>query len=105
MKLHIKKGDTVKIIAGNHKSSKPSEVLKIFPEKNRAIVEGVNIVSKHIKPSAQNPNGGIEKIEAPIHLSNLQLVDPKTGEPTKTGRKLDTDGQLKRYSKKTGEFI
>jgi len=72
-KLHVRKGDTVKVISGNSKS-KTGKVLEVFPDKNRAIVEGVNIVSKHIKPSASNPNGGIEKTEAPIHISNLMVV-------------------------------
>ena len=73
--------------------------------KNRAIVEGVNMVTKHIKPSAENPEGGVEKTEAGIHMSNLMLLDPKTGEKTKVGRKLDDSGKLKRYSKKSGQFI
>jgi len=102
-KLHIRKGDTVKVIAGNAKG-KTAQVLEVFPSKNRAIVEGVNVVTKHIKPSAAKPEGGIEKTEASIHISNLMVVDPATGEATKVGRKL-VDGKLQRYSKKTGEVI
>ncbi|MEC7752737.1 MAG: 50S ribosomal protein L24 [Bacteroidota bacterium] len=103
-KLHVRKGDTVKVISGNSKS-KTGKVLEVFPDKNRAIVEGVNIVSKHIKPSASNPNGGIEKTEAPIHISNLMVVDPSSGEATRVGRKLDENGKLVRYAKKSGEVI
>lgn len=103
-KLHIKTGDTVKVIAGNS-NGKTGKVLSVDLDKKRAIVEGVNIVSKHRKPSANNPNGGIDKMEAPIHISNLMLVDPKSGDATRTGRKLDDNGKLVRYSKKTGEVI
>lgn len=103
-KLHIKTGDTVKIIAGNDKG-KSGKVLEVLIEKSRAIVEGHNIVTKHRKPSAENPEGGIEKVEAPIHLSNLMVVDPKSGEPTRIGRKRDDDGNLRRYSKKSGDLI
>lgn len=104
MKFHIKKGDTVKVIAGNGKG-KTGKVLKIYTDKSRATVEGVNIVSKHVKPDANNPNGGIEKQEASIHVSNLMVVDPAKGEATRVGRKENTEGKLQRYSKKTGEFI
>ncbi len=103
-KLHIKKGDTVKVISGDHKT-KTGKVLSLDTEKRRAIVEGVNVVSRHIKPSATNPNGGIKQQEAPIHISNLMLVDPASGNPTRTGRKLDSKGKLTRYSKKSGEVI
>lgn len=99
-KLHVKKGDRVQVIAGNDKGT-TGEVLQVFPAKNRAIVENVNMVKKHQKPTQDNP-GGITEMEAPIHLSNLMLLDPKTGEPTRIGRKL-VDGKLVRYSKKTGE--
>lgn len=92
------------MISGNAKG-KTGTVLAIQIDKNRALVEGINIVSKHTKPSAANPNGGIEKKEAPIHISNLMLVDPATGQATRTGRKLDDKGKLQRYSKKTGEII
>ncbi|MBW6497359.1 MAG: 50S ribosomal protein L24 [Bacteroidales bacterium] len=102
-KLHIKKGDSVKIIAGNEKGSE-GKVLAVYPEKLRALVEGVNMVSKHTKPNAANPQGGIVKKEAPIHLSNLMLIDGK-GNATRIGRKRDEKGKLVRYSKKTGEVI
>ncbi|WPP52506.1 50S ribosomal protein L24 [Catalinimonas niigatensis] len=103
-KLHIKKDDTVKVIAGNHKG-RTAKVLEVFPEKNKAIVEGINLVTKHVKPSAQNPEGGRNEKEAAIHVSKLMLVDPSTGEPTRVGRKQNDKGKLQRYSKKTGEFI
>jgi large subunit ribosomal protein L24 len=103
-KLHIKKGDTVKVLSGNYRN-KQGTVLKIFTEAYRATVEAINMVSRHRKPSAKNPQGGIEKKEAPIHISNLMLVDPATGEATRIGRKYDEAGKLKRYSKKTGEII
>ena len=102
-KLHLRKGDTVKVLSGNAKG-KVAPILEINQKKRRAIVEGVNVVTKHIKPSAAKPEGGIEKTEASIHISNLMLVDPASGEATRTGRKL-VDGKLARYSKKTGEVI
>lgn len=101
-KLHIKKGDRVIVVAGADKG-KQGEVLEVFPAKNRAIVEDVNIVKKHQKPTQDNP-GGINEMPAPVHISNLMLVDPKTGEATRIGRKL-VDGKLVRYSKKSGEII
>lgn len=103
-KLHIKKGDTVFVNSGEDKG-KTGKVLQVFTTKNRAIVEGINIISKHSKPNAQNPQGGIEKIEAAVHISNLNLVDPKTGKPTRIGRKDDGKGKLVRYAKKSGEEI
>ena len=103
-KLHIKKGDTVKVIAGDDKG-KSGKVLEIVSEKNRAIVEGINIVTKHQKPSAGKPEGGIKKTEASVHISNLMLVDPASGKITRVGRKADDKGKLQRYSKKTGELI
>lgn len=103
-KLHIKSGDTVKVIAGNSRG-KTGKVLVVYPEKYRAIVEKLNMVTKHVKPSAAKPEGGIEKREAAIHLSNLMLVDPATGDATRIGRKRDEKGKLQRYSKKTGEII
>ena len=103
-KLHIKKGDTVYVNAGESKG-KTGRVLKVLVEKQRAIVEGVNMVSKSTKPSAKNPQGGIVKQEAPIHISNLKVVDPKTGEATRIGRKVGADGKLVRVSKKSGEEI
>ena len=103
-KLHIKKGDTVFVIAGNSKGQS-GEVLEVVKETERAIVEGVNMVSKHTKPNAKSPQGGIIKQEATIHVSNLMLKDPKTGKPTRIGRRLDKKGKLVRYSKKSGEEI
>ena len=85
--------------------TKAGLVLKVFVDKRRAIVEGLNMVSKSQKPSAKNPQGGIVKQEAPIHISNLNVVDPKTGKPTRIGRKLNADGKLVRYAKKSGEEI
>jgi large subunit ribosomal protein L24 len=102
-KFHIKKGDTVKVIAGNEKGAE-GKVLIVYPEKQRAVVEGVNMVSKHTKPNAANPQGGIVKKEASIHISNLMLVDAK-GNASRIGRKLDDNNKLVRYSKKTGEVI
>jgi large subunit ribosomal protein L24 len=103
-KLHIRKGDTVTVIAGDDKG-KSGKVLEVDLDKRRAFVEGVNIMTKHEKPSAGKPEGGIKKVEAPIHVSNLQLVDPASGKLTRVGRKENDKGKLQRYSKKTGEFI
>lgn len=103
-KLHIKTGDTVKVISGDDKG-KTGKVLSIDTAKSRAYVEGINMITKHVKPTAAKPQGGIEKKEASVHISNLMLVDPKTGEATKTGRKVGENGKLVRYSKKTGEVI
>ena len=103
-KLHIKKGDTVSILTGNYKH-KRGKVLKVFTGVYKATVEGINIVSRHRKPSAKNPQGGIEKKEAPIHISNLMLVDPVTGNTTRVGRKRNPEEKLKRYAKKTGNLI
>ena len=103
MKLHVKKGDTVKVIAGEDKGA-IAKILKMYPEKNRAIVEGVNMVKKHTKPNAKNTQGGIVEKEAPIHISNLMLVENNVA--TRTGRKIDEKtGKLVRYSKKSGEVI
>jgi len=103
-KFHIRKGDTVQIIAGNDKG-KTGKVLEINADKYRAIVEGANLVTKHQKPSAGNPEGGIKQTEAAIHMSNLMLVDPASGKPSRIGRKVNAEGKLQRYSKKSGEFI
>ena len=103
-KLHIKKGDTVYVNTGKDKG-KTGKVIKVFVEEQRAIVEGLNIVSKTQKPNAKNPQGGIIKMEAPIHISNLNVVDPKTGKPTRIGRRLNEEGKLVRYAKKSGEEI
>lgn len=103
-KLHIKKGDTVYVNAGEDRG-KTGKVLKVLVEKKRAIVEGLNMVSKSQKPNAKNPQGGIVKQEAPIHISNLNVVDPKSGKPTRIGRKVNAEGKLVRYAKKSGEEI
>lgn len=103
-KLHIKKGDTVYVNAGEDKG-KTGKVVKVLVDKQRAIVEGVNVVSKSQKPNAKNPQGGIVKMEAPIHISNLNVVDPKSGKPTRIGRRLNEDGKLVRFAKKSGEEI
>lgn len=102
-KLHIKKGDVVYVNTGVDKG-KTGRVVKVHVEKQRALVEGINMVTKHAKPSAKNPQGGIVKMEAPIHISNLNVVDSKSGKPTRIGRK-EVDGKLVRYSKKSGEEI
>lgn len=102
-KLHIKKGDIVYVNTGTDKG-KTGRVVKVIIDKQRAIVEGLNLVSKHTKPNAKNPQGGIEKLEAPIHISNLNVVDPESGKPTRIGRK-EMNGKLVRYSKKTGKEI
>ena len=104
VKLHIKKGDMVQVIAGDNKG-KQGKVLKVEVSKQRAIVEGVNICKKATKPNAQNPQGGIIEKEAPIHVSNLMVLDPKSGKPTKVGRKADAKGKLVRYAKKSWEEI
>lgn len=103
-KLHIRKGDTAIVISGNDKGKK-GKVLEVVREKNRVIIEGVNMITKHVKPSANNPEGGIERTEAPVHISNIMIVDPSNGEPTRVGRKLNDDGKVQRFSKKTGELI
>ena len=103
-KLHIRKGDTVLVIAGDDKGKK-GKVLEVILDKNRAVVEGINIVTKHTKPSAGKPEGGLKKTEAALHVSNLKLVDPATDKPVRIGRKLNDKNKLQRYSKKTGEFI
>lgn len=103
-KLKIRKGDKVQVIAGNDKG-KSGEVLEVLLEKRRVVVKDINVVTKHEKPSAGKPEGGLKKTEAPIHISNVMLLDPASGKPTRVGRKLDENGKLKRYSKKTGEII
>lgn len=104
MKFHIRKGDTVQVIAGEDKG-KSGKVLEMIVAKNRALVEGINIIQKHEKPSASNPQGGIVEKEAPVHLSNLMLLDPKENVPTRIGRKKDENGKSVRYAKKSGEII
>ena len=103
-KIKIKKGDLVKVIAGNSKGVQ-GKVLQVLVDANRVIVEGANKVKKHTKPSAATPNGGIIEKEAALHISNVALIDPKSGETTRIGRKLNADGKLVRYAKKSGEEI
>ncbi len=100
-KLKLKTGDTVQVISGDHKGEE-GKIVEIIKDKNRAIVEGVNLISKHTKPSAQNPQGGIVKKEAPIHISNLMLVE--NGKTTRVGFRKDGDKKV-RFSKKTNEVI
>ncbi|NUY80817.1 50S ribosomal protein L24 [Flavobacterium sp. MAH-1] len=102
-KLKIKSGDIVRVIAGDHKGSE-GKVVRVYREKNKAVVEGVNMVSKHTKPSAKNPQGGIVKKEAPIHVSNLALVDAKTKSTTKVGFRMEGDKKV-RFSKKSNQVI
>ena len=103
-KFHIKKGDLVQVNAGEDRG-KQGKVLEMIPDKQRAIVEGINLVSKHTKPNAAHPHGGIIKKEAPIHISNLNVVDPVTGKPTKIGRRRNAEGKLVRYAKKSGQEL
>ena len=103
-KLHIKKDDTVIVLAGEDKG-KTGKLLKVLVDQNRAIVEGINIVSKSAKPSAKNPQGGIVKQEASIHISNLSLIDPKSGKATRVAVKKTEDGKKVRIAKKSGEEI
>ena len=102
-KLRIKKGDNVIVLAGNDKG-KTGKVLSVDPAKDRAIVEGINMVSKHTKPNSKQPQGGIIKQEASIHVSNLNLIDPKSNKPTREGYKMEGDKKI-RYTKKSGEEI
>jgi len=101
-KLHVRKGDKVMVLAGDDKGN-TGQVIQVIPDKNRAVVEGVNIVKKHVK-ATQNEEGGIQEMEATIHLSNLAVLDPQTGEPTRVGRRSE-NGESVRYSKKTGNVI
>ena len=102
--LKIRKGDTVKVIAGKDKD-KEGKVIAVNRKKNTLLVEGINMVSKHTKPSAKNPQGGIVKQEASIHISNLSLIDPKSGKPTRIAMKVNEDGKKVRIAKKSGEEI
>lgn len=101
--MHVKKGDKVKVISGKDKG-KEGVILRVFPKENRVIVEGVNLVKKHARPSQDNPQGGIITQEAPIHASNVMPIDPKTGEPTRVGYKF-VDGKKVRYAKKSGAVL
>lgn len=103
-KLNIRKGDTVKVIAGDSKGQQ-GKVLSVSMTTKRVLVEGLNLVSKHTKPNATNTEGGIIKKEAPIHISNVMLIDPKSGKATRVGRKRDEAGKLVRVAKNSGEVI
>lgn len=102
-KVKIKKGDTVQVIAGAYKGD-TGEVLEVMPDKNRAVVDGINLNKKHVKPT-QNDEGGIREIASSIHISNLMLVDPSSNEPTRVGRRVNDEGQLERYAKKSGKTL
>ena len=102
--MHVVKNDTVKILSGKYKD-KTGKVLKVFPKYDRVIVEGVNIIKRHTKPSQKNQQGGILEKEAPIHVSNVMVIDPKTSEPTRIGYKILEDGTKVRISKKSGEIL
>jgi large subunit ribosomal protein L24 len=108
LKTHLKKNDRVKVISGNHRG-KEGKILKIFRSKKSVIVEGVNIIKRHTRPTQKNPQGGITQKEAPIHISNIMLIDPKSNEPSRIGMQIITDdsGNKKRmrYGKKSGEII
>ncbi|EHR3662104.1 50S ribosomal protein L24 [Listeria monocytogenes] len=101
--MHVKKGDKVKVITGKDKG-KSGKVLAAFPKKDRVLIEGINMVKKHTKPSNINPQGGILNVEAPIHVSNVMLIDPKTGVPTRVGYEVKGDKKV-RVAKKSGEVI
>lgn len=104
IKLKIRKGDLVKVIAGDSKGQQ-GKISQVILKNNRALVEGVNLVSKHTKPNAANPNGGIIKMEATLHISNLMLIDPKSGQATRVGKMKNAEGKSVRMAKKTGEEI
>ncbi len=103
-KLHVKKGDQVIVIAGKDKGKK-GKILEAYPSEGRVLVEGVNIIKRHTRPNAAYPQGGIIEREAPIHASNVMVLDPKTGEPTRIGKKILKDGSKVRYAKKSGEVL
>lgn len=103
-KLHVRKNDEVLVIAGKDKGKK-GRILEAYPSEGRVLVEGVNMIKRHTKPNPANPQGGIVEREAPIHASNVMLLDPKNGEPTRTGKKILNDGTKVRYAKKSGEVI
>lgn len=104
-KLHVRKGDRVKVLSGDDRG-KVGIVLHVFPKKSRAVVENVNVIKRHVKPTAKDPqSGGIIEKEAPLHVSKLILVDPSDNKPTRIGRKLNDSGKLSRFSKRTGKFL
>ena len=104
MAARIRKGDTVIVLTGKDKGRK-GEVLKSFPDENRVVVQGINIHARHTKPSASDPNGGIKRTEAPIHVSNVAHVDPRDGKATRIGFKTDKEGRKVRFAKRSGENI
>jgi large subunit ribosomal protein L24 len=103
-KMKIRKGDRVKVIRGNHKDQEGT-VLRVEPEKNRVVIEGVNRRKRHMKPSQTNPEGGIVEFEAPVHVSNVMLVDPQTGEPTRVRTQVNADGKRERVAVKSGRVV
>ena len=103
-KFKVKKGDTVKVLAGESKGS-TGRIVRVIPKMNRVVVEGVNMIKKHQKPSATSPQGGIVEMEAPLHISNVSLVDPTSNEVTRVGRKMDDNCNGVRYAKKSGEVL
>ena len=103
-KFKVKKGDTVKVLDGESKGS-TGRIVRVIPKMNRVVVEGVNMIKKHQKPSATSPQGGIVEMEAPLHISNVSLVDPTSNEVTRVGRKMDDNGNVVRYAKKSGEVL
>ncbi len=103
-KLHVRSGDTVEVFPGNAKG-KRGKIVEVLVKKNRVIVEGVNMIKKHVKPNAQNPQGEIKELEGTIHISNVMVVDPSTDKPSRTGRKLNEAGKLQRYAKSSGKFV
>ncbi|MFC4765938.1 50S ribosomal protein L24 [Effusibacillus consociatus] len=102
--MHVRKGDQVMVIAGKDKGKK-GKILEAYPSEGRVLVEGVNIIKRHTRPDQANPQGGIVEREAPIHASNVMILDPKSGEPTRIGKKILTDGKKVRYAKKSGEVL
>ncbi|MCG0313781.1 MAG: 50S ribosomal protein L24 [Calditerricola sp.] len=102
--MHVKTGDLVMVIAGKDKGKK-GRILKAFPKKQRVLVEGVNLIKKHVRPSPDNPQGGIITVEAPIHVSNVMPIDPKTGQPTRVGYKILENGKKVRIAKKSGAVL
>ena len=103
-KVNIRKGDNVYVLSGEDRG-KTGRVLKVDAKKSRVLVEGVNFVMKAMKPNAKHPQGGLVKMEAPIHISKVNLIDPKSGKPTRIGRKKNSEGKSVRYSKRSGEEI
>lgn len=103
-KRHVRTGDTVQVIAGNSKG-KQGKVVEVLTKKDRVIVEGINMIKKHVKPNAQNPQGEIKEVEGSIHISNVQVLDPESGKPSRTGRKENDKGKLQRYAKSSGKFV